>query len=119
MKKSKIKKIKHEMKNGKLQLKNFSIKPDNFQEVKELALLSAVADYLETHGIKQDVTDFLDEALAGNSWKTKVARDIAWQVENGFKRSGITEDDVKTVKIINSDAYDSPEEFFREEGLIK
>lgn len=117
MKKSKIKKIKHEMKNGKLQLKSFSIKPDNFQEVKELALLSAVADYLETHGIKQDVTDFLDEALAGNSWKTKVASDIAWQVENGFK--GITEDDVKTVKIINRDAYSSPEEFFREEGLIK
>ena len=119
MKKSKIKKIKRQRKNGKLQLKNFSLKPDNFQEVKELALLSAVSDYLETHGIKQDVTEFLDEALAGNSQKTKVATDIAWQVENGFKRSGITEKDVETVKIFNSDAYSSPEELFREEGLMK
>ena len=119
MKKSKIKKIKHQMKNGKLQVKNYSFKPDNFEEVKEVALFSAIANYLETHNINQDVTDFLDEALAGNSWKTKVAKDIAWQVENGFRRNGITAKDVKTVKIINSDAYSSPEEFFREEGLIK
>lgn len=119
MKKSKIKKIKHQIKNGKLQLKSVSIKPDNFQEIKELALLSAVADYLETHGIKQDVVSFLDEALKGNSWKTKVAIDISSQIENGFKRNGITESDVDSVKIINTDAYNSPEEFFKDEGLIK
>lgn len=119
MKKSKIKKIKHQMKNGKLQLKNFSIKPDNFQEVKELSLIAAVADYLEKHGIKQDVYEFLDEAVAGNNWKTKVASDIAMQIENGFKNNGITAADVETVKIINSDAYSSPDEFFKEEGLMK
>lgn len=118
MKKSKIKEIKHQIKKGKLQVKNFSIKPDSFEEVKDMALFAAVADYLESHGIKQDVTDFLDEALAGNSWKTKVASDLAWQIENGFRKNGITADDVKTVKIINSDAYDSPKEFFKEEGLI-
>lgn len=36
----------------------------------------------------------------------------------GLRKNGITADDVKTVKIINSDAYDSPKEFFKEEGLI-
>lgn len=118
MKKSKLKEIKHKMKNGKLQLGNFSVKPTNFQDVKEMALVAAVADYLDKHGIKQDVFEFLDEAVAGNSWKTKVATDIALQLENGFKSKGIKPGDVKTVKFINSDAYESPEEFLKEEGLI-
>lgn len=94
--------------------RRFQLKSMNYS-----GLLSAVADYLETHGIKQDVISFLDEALKGNSWKTKVAIDISLQIENGFKRNGITENDVDSVKIINTDAYNSPEEFFKDEGLIK
>lgn len=118
MKKSKIKEIKHKMKNGKLQLKSISVRAANFQEVKELSLIAAVADYLEKHGIKQDVFDFLDEAVAGNNWKTEVASDIAKQIENGFKKNGITAADVEAVKLVNKDAYDSAEKFFKEEGFI-
>lgn len=58
MKKSKIKSIKHRLKNGKLKLANVSVKIDTLQEVKELFFISEVADYLESNGISEDVYDF-------------------------------------------------------------
>ncbi len=45
-----------------------------------MALLSVVANYLETSGIEQDVTSFMDEAIKGDGCKTKVAADIAYQI---------------------------------------
>ena len=104
MKKSKIKEIKHKMRNRKLQVSSVAVDPGSFTQVKELALISAVANYLETHGIEQDVISFMDEAIEGNNWKTKIAADIAYQIEQGFKDSNITADDVKTVKLINTEA---------------
>lgn len=104
MNKSKIKEIKHKIKNGKIKVSSIAIEPDNFEQVKEMALLSAVANYLETNGIEQDVISFMDEAIKEDNWKTKVAADIAYQIEKGFKDNNITADDVKTIKMINTDA---------------
>lgn len=46
-------------------------------------------------------------------------KDIAQQVEESFVKSGISNEDVKEVKIINKDAYKSVDEFFKDEGLTK
>ncbi|GMC10410.1 hypothetical protein K5E_25490 [Enterococcus thailandicus] len=118
MKKSKIKSIKHKLKNGKLKLANVSVKIDSLQEAKELAFISAVADYLEFNGINEDVFDFLDEAISENSWKSEIAKDIAQQLEDSFAKNGISDSDVKSVKLVNKDAYESVDEFFKEEGLM-
>lgn len=118
MKKSKIKSIKHKLKNGKLKLANVSVKVDSLQEVKELAFISAVADYLEFNGINEDVYDFLDEAISGNSWKSEIANDIAQQLGDGFAKSSISDSDVKAVKLINQNAYESVDEFIKDEGLM-
>ncbi|EMF0405497.1 hypothetical protein IL090_001706 [Enterococcus hirae] len=117
--KSKIKSIKHRLKNGKLKLANVSVKIDTLQEIKELVFISEVADYLESNGINEDVYDFLYEAVSKSSWKSAIAKDIAQQVEESFVKSGISNEDVKEVKIINKDAYKSVDEFFKDEGLTK
>ena len=118
MKKSKIKSIKHKLKNGKLKLANVSVKIDSLREAKELAFISAVADYLDFNGINEDVFDFLDEAISENSWKSEIAKDIAQQLEDSFAKNGISDSDVKAVKLVNRDAYESVDEFFKDEGLM-
>lgn len=114
----KIKAIKHKIKNGKLQTKTIKLET-SFDQAKEIAFISFVANHLEEIGIKQDVIGFLDDALAGDSKKEKIAQGLAVEFENVFSNLGITKDDVKGVTIVNADAYDSPEQFMREEGLIK
>ena len=112
-----IKEIKHKMKNGKLQTKIIKLET-SFDQVKEIAFISAMANHLEKLGIEQDVISFMDEALAGNPKKERIALAVAAEFEKNFIASGITENDVKNVNIVNKDAYDSPEQFLKEEGLI-
>jgi len=114
----KIKEIKHKMKNGKLQTKTIKLET-SFDQAKEIAFVSYVANHLEEIGIKQDVIGFLDDALAGDSTKERIALRLATEFENIFGNLGISKDDIKGVTIVNTDAYGSPEEFMKEEGLIK
>ncbi|MFD2307983.1 hypothetical protein [Enterococcus termitis] len=114
----KIKEIKHKMKNGKLQTKTIKIET-SFEQAEELAFISFVANHLEAAGIEQDVIGFLDDALAGDSKKERIALNLASEFENIFDNLGIEENDLKGVTIVNADAYESPEEFMKEEGLIK
>lgn len=114
----KIKAIKHKMKNGKLQTKTVKLET-SFDQAKELAFMSFVANHLEENGVKQDVIGFLDDALAGDSTKERIALRLATEFENIFGNLGITKDDLKGVTIVNADAYESPEAFMKEEGLIK
>lgn len=114
----KIKEIKHKMKNGKLQTKTIKL-DTSFDQAKEIAFVSFVSNHLEEMGIEQDVIGFLDDALAGDSKKERIALNLAKDFETMFGKLGVTEEDLKGVTIVNADAYESPEEFMKEEGLIK
>lgn len=114
----KIKEIKHKLKNEKLQIKSIELN-ETFDQVKEIAFISFVSNRLEEIGIEQDVTSFLDDALAGDSKKERIALNLATEFESIFSNSGITKKDIKALKIINKDAYESTEDFLKEEGLIK
>lgn len=115
MKKNKIKSIKHRIKKGQLKLSSVEVQPMDFHQVKEMMLVSAVANYLEENGIKENVFDFLDDAVANKSWKTEVAADIANKIQESLSKQNITSEDIKSVKFVNVDAYDSPMDFFKEE----
>ena len=119
MKKNKIKSIKHRIKKSDLKLSSVEVQPMNFDQVKEMMLISAVSNYLEENGIEENVFDFLDDAVANESWKTEIAADIANQIQESLHKQNITSKDIKSVQFINVDAYDSPMDFFKEEGLIQ
>lgn len=118
MVKNKIKSIKHRMKNGKLQLKTIEIVPANFNQVQELAFVSVMADFLETNGINEDVISFLDDAVAGNKTKRAIATKVAESLLESFAEADVGPGDIKSVEMVNIDAYDSPEEFFKEKGWV-
>ncbi|WP_420720623.1 hypothetical protein [Enterococcus faecalis] len=114
-----IKDIRHKMKNGKMQLKQFTVGDLTFDQVKEEMFQAALIDYLDFHGIKEDIHSFMHDALNGDSEKLATAQFVADETVKKIEAAGLKDGDVKKIKYVNKDAYDSPEQFLREEGLIK
>lgn len=114
-----IKEIKHKMKNGKMQMKTMTVGDLTFEQIKEEMFQAALADYLDFHSINQDIHSFMEDAFNGDSEKLATATFVAEELMKSLESAGIKEGDIKRIKYVNKDAYDSPEQFMREEGLIK
>ncbi|MHC5215640.1 hypothetical protein ACYSNR_03165 [Enterococcus sp. LJL128] len=116
--KKRIKQIKHQIKNGKIQLKNFTVSDLNFEEIKEEMFQAALIDFLDFLNIKQDIHSFMAEAMNGNEDRLKIAQFVADELMKKINDLGIKDGDVKSIKYVNKEAYDSPLEFLKEEGLM-